>query len=292
MKRPFVGFGLALVAVFCWGVMFPVGRALMERRVMEPSVLAMTRFLLASPLLLGLSWALCRKRVFPSRKSDWIWLAVLGLVGSAMMAVLLFVAQQTIPSLNSSLMEAYVPIQVLLLGILLGKPPTRKELASVGLGFVGVLLILRVLDGRGFQLGTLSQGDLLIFLSGLCWSIYTVLARPLVARMGGLPFSAWTVLFGGIWLGFYNLAMGLSFRMPTTDADWGRVAFLAFCPTALAFFAWNEAQKTISLAHLSFMEYFTPLIAALLGLFFLGESVTLWQWIGIATVILSARLQH
>ena len=64
-----------------------------------------------------------------------------------------------------------------------------------------------------------------------------------------------------------------------------------FGRSGVAFCGWNEAQKTLPLGRLSFLEYFTPLVAALCAVLFLGEGVTPWQWLGIAVVIASARLQ-
>lgn len=258
---------------------------------MEPSVVAMTRFLGAFPLLFIVGLFIFRKKMFPKAFLDWILIALLGLVGAAMMSELLYVAQKSIPALNASLLEAYVPIQVLLLSFIGSKAPTKKQIISIIIGFIGSMLVLRVVDGSGLRLKSLTLGDLLIFLSGLCWAIYTAWGRPLAKRLGGYVFATWTILFGGLWLLVYNLVRGVSFRMPTSSIDWYCLAFLALGPTALSFLGWNQAQKKISLSQLSFMEYFPPLIAAIFGLIFLHEDVTLWQWVGIVIVILSSRLQ-
>ena len=286
-----IGYLWAFLAVFFWGIMFPVGRFLMGRGVMEPSVVAMSRFLGAFPLLLAIGWIIYRKKMFPKAGRDWLWMILLGLVGAAMMSELLYVAQRTIPTLNASLLEAYVPVQVMILSFLGGTKPTKNQLVSILVGFLGTMLVLRVVDGSGLRLTSLTLGDLLIFLSGLCWAIYTACGRPVANRLGGYVFATWTILFGGLWLLAYNLVTGVSMRMPTWRVDWYCVAFLALGPTALSFLGWNQAQKKISLSQLSFMDYFPPLIAAIFGLVFLKEDVTLWQWIGIVIVILSARLQ-
>ena len=285
------GHAWALAAVFFWGAMFPVGRFLMERGAMEPSTLAMARYLLATPALMLVGCAVHGRAMFPVRPSDWVHMAVLGLVGSSAMALLLFMAQRQIAAVNASLLEAYVPIQVMLLEVLGGRRAGLRQWLSVIAGFVGSMLVLRALDGSGVALGRLQTGDLLIFLSGLCWSLYTYLGNGLVRRLGGLCFTAWTVFFGGVWLLLYNLATGTSMRMPSAVADWGCVVFLALCPTAISFFGWNQAQRTISLSTLSFMEYFTPMVAAAVGIAFLGEAITAWQWLGMAIIIFSAALQ-
>ncbi len=282
------GYLWAGTAVLFWGLMFPVGRSLMERGVMEPSALAAARFLLAAPLLLAAAWTAEGRRMLPKGVKDWAGVAGLGLEGAAMMALLLFKAQREIPSLNASLLEAYVPLQVLAMGLVASRRVQWRQVVSVGLGFLGSLLVLRALDGSGLRLGRLAAGDGLIFLSGFCWAIYTLWGRGLARRMGGLAFTAWTVLAGGLWLAAANWALGVDWRLPASGADWVRLAFLALFPTGLSFLGWNMAQKTVPVERLSYMEYFTPLVAALGGMLLLGESVTGWQWLGVGVVIVSA----
>ncbi len=280
----------ALAAVVCWGAMFPVGDTLMQRGSMTPESVAMFRFLFASPLLLAMAVRSHGRAALPNGARDWAHLAALGLVGSAAMAAILFEAQRTVAPVNASLMEAYVPMQVLLLGIFAGRLPTGRQTASIALGFLGSLLVLQAVDGGGLRLGVLRRGDLLVFLSGLCWAVYTAWGRPLATRLGGLPFTAWTVLFGGVWLLVLHLLRGDVPTPPRTTLEWRCLLFLAVFPTGVAFFGWNEAQKTVSLARLSFLEYFTPLVAAVCGVVFLRKGITTWQWLGIALVIASARL--
>ena len=287
---PLVPWLWAWAAVVCWGVMFPVGDLLMKEGSMPPASVAASRYLLASPILFAAGFARHGRRMLPRGAREWLSLAALGLVGSAAMALLLFRAQELVPSVNASLMEAYVPMQVLVLAMLGGARTTWRHVAGIALGFAGCLLVLRALDGSGFRLGALSRGDLLAFLSGACWAVYTAWGRPLARRLGGLPFTAWTVLFGGLWLLAWQFAADGGAAVPGTRLEWGCVLFLAVFPTGVAFLGWNEAQKGVPLAHLSFLEYFPPLVAALAGVLFFGETVTAWQWLGIAVVILSARL--
>ena len=279
----------AWAAVVCWGVMFPVGDLLMKEGSMPPASVAMARYLLASPILFAAGFARHGRRMLPRGARDWAALAALGLVGSAAMALLLFRAQELVPSVNASLMEAWVPMQVLVLAMLGGARATWRHVAGIALGFAGCLLVLRALDGSGLHLGALSRGDAFVFLSGVCWAVYTAWGRPLARRLGGLPFTAWTVLFGGLWLLAWQAVAGGG-AVPRTGLEWRCVLFLAVFPTGVAFLGWNEAQKGVPLSHLSFLEYFPPLVAAIAGVLFFGERITAWQWLGIAVVILSARL--
>ncbi len=285
---PMIGIAWALLAIFGWGLMFPVGRVLMASRALSPESVAAGRYLLAAPLLFALSFLRVGRRTFPSRLRDWPLLAFWGLVGSALMAWLLFCAQRTIPVVNASLLEAWVPLLVMMVGLFLGDAFSLRRLAAIALGFLGVLLVLRILGPGGFRLQTLRSGDLLILLSGLCWSLYTVFGGPLVRRLGALPFTAWTVLFGGLWLLGASLLFHRPLALPADARQWLFLGILALCPTALSFFAWNEAQRHLPLDRLAFLEYFTPIVAALLGLLWPGEPVSPLQWLGMAVILLSS----
>ena len=282
----------AAAAVVCWGVMFPVGDLLMKEGAMNPASVGASRYLLASPILLGAGFAVRGRAMLPRTFRDWAAVAGLGLIGSALMALLLFVAQESVASVNASLLEAYVPMQVLLLSMLAGRRPSLRQTASIAIGFAGALLVLRAVDGSGLRLGELGWGDLLVFLSGLCWAVYTAWGRGPARRLGGLAFTAWTVLFGGLWLLVWQIATGGPVTPPSTGLEWGCVLFLAVFPTGVAFLGWNEAQKGVSLAHLSFLEYLPPLVAAVTAVLFFGDRLTAWQWLGIGVVLVSARLQR
>ena len=280
----------AAAAVVCWGAMFPVGDLLMKEGSLPASSVGIFRYLFAAPVLLAAAFASRGRAAAPRGARDWLAVAFLGLVGSAAMAELLFTAQKTVSSVNASLLEAYVPMQVLVLAALGGAKTTWRHVLGVALGFAGSLLVLRAADFSGIRLGALSRGDLWVFLSGFCWAVYTAWGRPAALRMGGLPFTAWTVLFGGLWLLLRQLALGVVPALPSTRLEWGCVLFLAAFPTAVAFLGWNEAQKGLSLRFLSFLEYFPPLVAAAVSVSFFGETVTPCQWLGIAVVIASAKV--
>lgn len=287
------GYLWALAAILCWGSMFSISDILMKDGTLLPASVGMLRYTLSFPLLLLIGCTVCGTRaMFPRRLTDWLLLSILGLIGSAAMALLLFIAQATIDPVNASLLESYVPMQVLLLGLLTGSRTSLRQVLNILLGFFGTLLVLQALDLHGLHLASLRQGDLLTFLSGLCWAIYTVWGRPLATRLGGFPFTTWTLFFGALWLLLYHVLCGTVPTLPHTRTEWLSILFLALFPTAIAFFGWNHAQKRIPLHHLSFMEYLTPLVAATTSALLGRGSITPFQWLGITIVIASALLQE
>lgn len=286
------GYGLGALAVLLWGVMFPVGTELMADGRIAPMVLGFWRYALASLALLPLSaLAAPPGRRFPRGAKEFAACALFGLVGATAMCGLLFKAQETVSSLNASLLEAYVPILVmLLLRPATGPLPFRRWLA-VWLGLAGTLLVLQAVTLDGIQLSRLGTGDLYIFLSGLSWAVYTAFARPWTARLGSLVFTAWSAAFGALGFLAAALARGEAVALPAEGRIFGMVAFLAFGPAACAYWAWNAAPKFIPVHSLAFLEYFAPAVAALAAWLARGEPVTWLQAAGLAVILVAARLQ-
>ena len=189
------------------------------------------------------------------------------------------------------MLEAIVPLQFFVIALCSGKRGSLVQFAGLLLGFLGCLLVLRVINGDGIALKALKRGDLLIFLSGLCWALYTVWGRRTIQRIGGWIYSSWTLLWGAVWLILFLPFSPDKVRLPGDPVSWGWILYFGIGPSALAFYGWNEAQKFIPVALLSLNEYFVPMIAAAFGYLFLHETITLWQAAG-AILILGAVLME
>lgn len=285
------GLGWALLSVFFWGSMFPVGRFLIGEQRIDPVSLGILRFAIGGTVLFLTGLLLFRRRMFALSRADRFRLPFQGLVGASLMALLLFIAQKEIPVINASMLEAIVPLQIFVIALLSGKKGSLLQFTGLILGFIGCLLVLRVIDGSGFAPDALKSGDFLIFLSGLCWAVYTVWGRSTIQRIGGWVYSAWTLLWGAVWLLLYLPFSPEKQIWPADAVSWLWIFFFGIGPSALAFYGWNEAQKYISVALLSLNEYFVPMIAAAFGCLFLHESITLWQAAG-SVIIIGAVLME
>ena len=116
------GIGWALISVFFWGTMFPVGRFLVAGDRVDPAVLGLLR------------------------------LPFQGLVGAALMALFLFIAQREVPVINASMLEAIVPLQIFVIGLCCGRRSSLLQFAGLAAGFIGCLLVLRILSAEGMCL--------------------------------------------------------------------------------------------------------------------------------------------
>jgi probable blue pigment (indigoidine) exporter len=134
-------------------------------------------------------------------------------------------------------------------------------------------------------------GERVVFVGAAFWALYTVLSNRTIKRIGGLRYSAWSLLFAGLWILLFQLMTGHPVRVPLEWQDTLCLLYLGLIPSALAFFSWNNAQRYISTGLLAMSGYFTPILTALLGWMLFGETVTFMQCLGMVLVFGSALIE-
>ena len=292
-KKILAGIFYASLSVLCWSTAFPVASALLHQsHTVDPVTLTAFRFLIGGSAML-LCYTLFTRRN-PAQGMTWReWrdFAFHGIF-TALMSLLLFKAQETIPVVNASMLEAEAPLVMFVLGILIHRTRnTFLQITGLLLGFTGCLMVLNALHFSGLQIRSLTGGDLLVFASASCWAFYTVLARKTIQKVGGFLYSAWSLLSGGIWVTLYALTRWDQLLFPASLPAWLGTLHLALITTALAFFAWNNAQNYISIGLLSISGYFTPAFAALLGWSFFGEKLVFSQICGMGLIFFSVLIE-
>ena len=96
---------------------------------------------------------------------------------------------------SSSLVLTSGPLFTLLILAALGVEKLRaRQLAGTLVAFAGIVVFLS--DKFASGLARAGIGDLVLIFAASLFSLYTVIAKPLVARYGPLPVLAYTLLFG------------------------------------------------------------------------------------------------
>ncbi len=284
--------GEALFAVAIWGATFvATKRALADA---TPAFVVALRSGLGALVLAGVAARRGELARVPARLLG--QLAFLGFLGIGFHQWLQAQALLTSDASTAAWLVTVSPIFTALLGrTLLGERLGALGVVGIGIAAFGVLWVVARGDLgslgdfnhlRAARLGT--TGDLLILLSALNWSLYTVLSRRVlrtqpagrttfyVLAFGSL-FAAlwWLALPGGIGgIGGASGSLGGSIGRIGTQA-WLAIAFLGVLGSALAPLAWNDALQTIPAARLSVFLYLEPPITTALAVAIGQES---WRW--------------
>ncbi|MGB9854226.1 MAG: DMT family transporter [Candidatus Bathyarchaeales archaeon] len=281
---------MLIVMSFVWGFNFTVVKTALE--YFSPLSFNALRFSIASLLLLIV--LRLRERSLRIHREDLKKFVVLAIIGNSVYQILFINGIFRTTAGNSSLILATTPIFVALFSSVLHiEKVERRVWQSVIISFLGVALIVM---GSGKPLTLTEQsltGDLLILAGTMCWSIYTVLSKPLLERYTPLKLTTLTIAMGTPLLVLVSI--------PTIDTqDWNAIptqgwlslAFSACLAIALGYAIWYTGVSRIGSARTSLYEYLITVIAVATAWIFLYESMTLIQIAGAALVFIGLYISR
>ncbi|MEM9946196.1 MAG: EamA family transporter [Cyanobacteria bacterium P01_D01_bin.36] len=212
----------------------------------------------------------------------WIRMLILGGLNIGVFQALLFVAAYRLPGGVAATAGAIQPLLVGLFawGILSQKPSKISVVAAIA-GFIGVgLLVL----GPSAQLDTV--GIMAALAGAGAMGLGTVLVKRWHPPVSLMVFTAWQLTIGGLML----LPVALLTEGPFTELSrtnlWGFV-YLGLIGTALAYALWFRGIDLLSPTAASYLGLLSPVVATLIGYFFLQETLSMVQIIGVLIVLAS-----
>lgn len=135
------------------------------------------------------------------------------------------------------------------------------------------------------------RGDLLLVLSALAYASYSLFGRDVLRRHPALPVTAWSIAVGAaamVPLAVVEWAAGQ--RPAWTPAATAGTLYLAVVITALGYFAWNYALERVRAPRAAIFLNLQPLAGALLGVWWLGEPLTVFTVGGGALIVAGLSL--
>ncbi len=269
--------GLLAAIALIWGSSFLFQE--IGLRAFAPGVITLARVALGAATL-----ALFARARAPVEREDWPRLALLGVVWMALPLTLLPIAQQSIDSSVTGMINGAMPIFTAVWATyLLRRLPGWRQALGIGLGFVGIVLVFipELRAGRDEVVGALVALFAISF-----YGLATNLAVPLQQKYGSLP-----VIFRVQLVALVIVApIGLA-QLPASS--WSLEAALAMLPvgvlgTGLAFVLMATLTGRVGGTRASVAIYFVPLVAIVLGVVILAETVPTVALVGVVVVIAGA----
>jgi drug/metabolite transporter (DMT)-like permease len=288
-----------------WAGNAVVGRLLVGH--VPPLTLNFVRWVLAALLLAPLGWHALREwRVIAA---SWPYLLTIGVLGVGAYNAFQYLALTTSTPLNVTLIAASMPLWMLGVGALaFGQRMVARQVVGAVLSLAGVLLVV----SRG-SWATLAQlqivaGDVYILIASLAWAFYSWLLAQPPARLrppSRATLQAWgwaglllvQMLFGVLAAGV--AAAGEEAFSQTTPIDWrnawvlAALLFVAIGPSIVAYRCWGLGVARGGPALAAFFANLTPLFAALLSAWLLGETPRAFHAVAfmliVAGIAVSAR---
>lgn len=253
------------------------------------TTLLFLRMTLALPFFLAMAW--WPRSAAPIARRDWLGIVALGFLGYYLASLLDFLGLQYVSAgLGRLIMFLYPTLVVILSAFFLGKSPTRREIAALGITYAGIAIVLSEQLGVAPEHRMFLFGVLLVFASAMCYAVYLVAGSQLVQRVGSLRFTAYTMIVSTVpaVVQFVLLESAASLELP--EAVWWYAILLATACTVFPVLLVAEALKRIGANHFALIGALGPVTTVLADFALLEGAFTAVQMAGGALVILGVLL--
>ena len=273
--------GLLAGVALMWGSAYLFIEVAIED--LSPTVVTAARLIVGAGVL----------ALFPSARGridrgDWGRIVLLGIVWVAIPFTLFPIAQQWISSALTGMLNGANPLfAALIASILLRHLPGRTQIVGLALGFVGVVVI-SIPAVRDSDDSATALGIVLVLIALFCYALALNMSVPLTQRYGGPPVMLRMLVVGAIATLPLGVA-GLPSSTWTVDAV-ASVVVLGAGASAAAFLVMAKLASRVGATRASVSVYFIPVVAVVLGLTVLDETVAAMSIGGLALVLVGAWL--
>lgn len=275
---------LAFIAIYViWGSTYLLNKiAVME---LPPMMLASIRFLSASILifiiakLIGIDLSISLKQLRNTAIAGFLFLTY----GNGVVVWALKYVDSGFTALEISAQPLVV---LLLMRILEGKKIELMSIVGVILGFIGIFLLVsqkELISQEGMALGML-----MIFSCMVSWGYGSLFVAKADLPSNFFVNTGYQMFTGGTMLLLTSLILGEVWTLPTQWSGPVQLSMILLIVFGgiVAFTAFNYLLKTVSPEKVATSTYVNPIIALILGWYFLNEQITV-QSIVAAVVLLT-----
>ena len=280
---PTLAYSLLTLAALFWTGNWVAGRMLAD--LVPPSALTFWRWAIAVALLMPFVgprlWA---ARALLAR--EWRPIVALGLLGGGLHNVLQYWGLQYTLATNGAIFNATTPVLIIVLGTLVFHEPfPRRAAAGAVIALGGALALITRLDLAMLLAVGPNRGDLLILISMVMLSAYTVGLRRRPAGLDALSFLACFAIVALVPVGIgYAFEHAAGKRIVLNATSVGGMLYIAVFPALLAYLFWDIGVRAVGAARAGVFMYLMPVFGSILGMAFLGERFELYHAVGMGLI--------
>lgn len=223
-------------------------------------------------------------------RNQWLILTVMALTGITLNQICYIGGLSLTSVTHTGLIQAIGPIFVLLLAASMRMETlSRGKIVGMSVSFAGVALLLIEKPPRGSGANWL--GDVIVIAAGGLFAYYTILMKQVTARYDPLTLNVVIFGLGAILLTPFcavSLA-GTHWNQIPPHAWWG-LAYMVIFGSFIAYLIYAFALETLSASRVAAFAYLQPLMAAVMGVWLLGEKISLAAVIGGSLILAGVYL--
>lgn len=253
--------------------------------VVPPAAITFLRCTIAIAIL----YPFCRKSLhaqWPIIRKHWKFLALQGVLIIVCGNGIMFVGLQFTTAINGSLINSAEPVAIVAVAWLMFRDRLdAMQWLGVLVSMAGVLYLI----GRG-KLDVLLNldlniGDVLVFISIVCWAVYAVLMRRVPKELDRLNYL-FTILVAGAVAVFPFWILENIYYLPTpiTWTTAGVTGGLALFASIFALLWWNRAVEGLGASRAGLLLHLIPVYTVILAVWLLDEEPFLFHAVGIGLI--------
>lgn len=241
----------------------------------DPMAIAFFRFCISATILCCIALRISKNgKSKPITSPDKKKIIILGFVIVMLNQTLYLIGQKFTTAAHGGILFATTPVFVYLMAIRhLGEKWSAKKGFGIILTVAGAALIF------GENIVEFSDdflfGNIIIMIAVVAWGYYTVFGKPLVEKYGAWRITAYTIGAGAI----MYLPIGI-WRVIIADLSnidfygWMGLLYISIMTSVIGYSIWYWFLKHMEASRAAVLVNIQPIIAALLGFYILGESIS------------------
>ncbi|MCA1927110.1 MAG: DMT family transporter [Calditerrivibrio sp.] len=273
---------LVLTSLF-WSGNFVLSKGI--NQLIPPISLGFWRWLIAGIILLPFSVKFLLSDIKLIKKNI-LYINLLAILGVSTFNTLIYTAVHYTSAINAILINSFVPIIILLVSFVIYRDkPSFRQISGIIISMVGIFnIMLRGEITKIFEL-SFNRGDILVIIAAFVWAVYTVLLKSFPKGLHPLSFLQSIIIFGIIYMfpfyiNEYLTVGGFTLNIKTI----GSILYVSIFASVIAFIFWNRAVKEVGANKAGPFVHLMPVFGTILAVSFLGETLYIYQIVGILLV--------
>ncbi|HWM47377.1 MAG TPA: EamA family transporter [Xanthobacteraceae bacterium] len=280
-RAPLFEYFLLLLLATVWGASYTFIK--LGVASIPPVTLIASRTVIAGAVLLAIMAA--KGVAMPRDGQTWRRFLIQAAINSAIPFTLIAWAEKTVDASLATILNSTSPIFTFLLTLTMTRhePATLAKLFGVAMGLLGICLVIGV-DALG-GLGHNVAAQLAIVFATICYAGAAVFGRHFRGLHPLVP-AAGSMICGAALLIPFSLILEKPWTLMPSASSIAALLGLALISTAFAFVLYFRLIQTLGSIGVTAQAYLRVPIGVLLGVVFLGESLSVAAAIGLVCIVL------
>jgi drug/metabolite transporter (DMT)-like permease/cytidylate kinase len=252
-----------------------------------PFQLTFLRFLVGGILLAPLAFRDIKKRSIRFISSDWIYLAILGLVNICFSMILFQIGVNMSNAGLAAIVFSSNPVFVMIFSyFIIHEGFTRKKVITLVLSILGLIIVanpIAIIESGNF-------GLCISAIAAIGFALYTTLGKLRIEKLGGNVENSFSFLIGCAFLLIVLIFHGDPIFDGINADTIGPLLYCSFVVTGLGYLCFMKAIELTGPSNASFAFFLKPVIALILSAIILSEPITLNAVVGLVLIIAGCTL--